>query len=225
VPGSVVYSYGDFELFPGSHPELYTRNDMLGCGPGRFFLVNATDGHVGVNCLGIGAPASVAQLQLQADLGVRRCISIGTGGGLQLGQQPGQMVVGLNAVRDEGTSYHYLGPDEEASPDRGLSADYSTALSAGIAHVVGSTVTTDAPHRTTPDEVRYHRANGVQTVEMEAAALFAVGRVRRLPVAAAVVVDGAAGEEGNSWRLDLPMAADVLRGLVATTIDFLAKEE
>jgi uridine phosphorylase len=69
-----------------------------------------------------------------------QCISIGTGGGLQLGQQRGQVLVVSSAVRDEGTSYHYLGAGEEAAPDRGFSGNCSTALSAaGIAHVVGST--------------------------------------------------------------------------------------
>jgi Phosphorylase superfamily len=55
---------------------------------------------VGTNCLGIGAPAAVAQLELQADLGVRRCISIGTAGGLQASDEPGQVVLVSHAVRD-----------------------------------------------------------------------------------------------------------------------------
>ena len=38
---------------------------MLGPGPGRFFLVNATEGRVAVNCPGIGAPAAAAQLEVQ----------------------------------------------------------------------------------------------------------------------------------------------------------------
>jgi uridine phosphorylase len=225
VPDSVVYTYARFELYLATRPDRYTANHMLGTGPGRFFLVNATNGRVGVNCLGIGAPAAVAQLELQAELGVRRCISIGTAGGLQVAQQPGQIVVVSSAVRDEGTSYHYLAPDEKAAPDTALTARYSTALgSAGIAHVSGPTLTTDAPHRTTPEEIRHHRANGVQTVDMEAAALFALGRVRRLSVASAVVVDGVADDEAASWRLDLPHADEVLRQLFAATADFLAAE-
>jgi hypothetical protein len=34
-------------------------------------------------------------------------------------------------------------------------------------------------------------------------------RLRCSPLAAAVVVDGVTGEEGGSWRLNLPMAAEV----------------
>src|SRR5580692_10130379 len=84
VPESVVFTYARFELYLAAHPEAYTPNHLLGPGPGRFFLVNATDGRVGVNCLGIGAPAAVAQLEMQAELGVRRCVSIGTAGGLHV---------------------------------------------------------------------------------------------------------------------------------------------
>jgi hypothetical protein len=78
VPESVVFTYARFELYLAAHPEAYTPNHMIGTGPGRFFLVNATGGRVGVNCLSAGAPAAAGQLEVQAELGVRRCVSIGT---------------------------------------------------------------------------------------------------------------------------------------------------
>jgi uridine phosphorylase len=225
VPESVVYTYARLELYLATRPDLYTVNDMLGTGPGRFFLVNDSGGRVGVNCLGIGAPAAVAQLELQAELGVRRCVSIGTAGGWQADASPGQVVLLDRAVRDEGTSYHYLAPDEEARPDPTLSSRYAQALRvAGISHVTGATVTTDAPSRITTEEVRVHRAAGVQAVEMEAAALFALGQARGLPVASAVVIDSVASSDGLAWRVDLTRAAAVLRGLFAATIEFLAAE-
>src|SRR4051812_2394921 len=140
---------------------------MLGPGPGRFFLVNSSHGDVGINCLGIGAPAAAAQLELQAELGVRRCISIGTAGGLQADLEPGQIVVLTNAIRDEGTSYHYIAPDADAAPDTALTARYVEHLAAaGIEHRPGVSLTTDAPHRTTVREVMHHRHRGVVTVEM-----------------------------------------------------------
>jgi len=85
-------------------------------------------------------------------------------------------------------------------------------------------LTTDAPHRTTADEVRHHRARGVQAIEMEAAALFAFGRVRRFPVASAVVIDGVATEDGTSRHLDLAAAGKTLRQLLSVSIEFLANE-
>jgi uridine phosphorylase len=137
VPRSVVFTYARFELYLSAHPEAYTPNHMLGPGPGRFFLVNATDGRVGVNCLGIGAPAAVAQLEVQAELGVQRCVSIGTAGGFQADQEPGDVVLLTSAVRDEGTSYHYLPAGVPAQPDTTLTADYAAALEGAALFVLG----------------------------------------------------------------------------------------
>jgi uridine phosphorylase len=224
VPESVVFTYAHFEHHLAAHPELYTPNDMLGTGPGRFFLVNATDGRVGVNCLGIGAPAAVAQLEMQAELGVRRCVSIGTAGGLHVRQEPGDIVLVTSAVRDEGTSYHYLPADAPAVPDAALTTQFGTALdAAGLAHAEGPTVTTDAPFRTTPEEIRWHRANGVCAAEMEAAAIFALGQVRDLPVSSAVVLDSVPDDSGTAFRIGNRRAGEVLRALLAATIDFLAE--
>jgi uridine phosphorylase len=218
-----VFTYARFELYLAALPEAYTPNHMLGPGPGRFFLINATDGRVGVNCLGIGAPAAAAQLEVQAELGVRHCVSIGTAGGFQASQEPGDVVLLTSAVRDEGTSYHYLPPGPPAVPDEALTGRFAAALdAAGITHTAGATITTDAPYRTTAEEIRLHRAGGVLSQEMEAAALFAVGQVRGLPVASAVVIDGVLDDAGTAFRIDNRRAAEVLRELFATTISWLA---
>src|ERR1700722_11779105 len=93
VPESVVYTYARFELYLAAHPELYTPNPMLGPGPGRFFLVNAAGGRGGLNRRGPRPPAAVAQLELQGELGVRRCVSIGRAGALQPDAEPGDIVL------------------------------------------------------------------------------------------------------------------------------------
>jgi uridine phosphorylase len=221
VPESVVFTYARLELYLAARPEMYTPNHMLGTGPGRFFLVNAAEGRVGVNCLGIGAPAAVAQLEVQAELGVRRCISIGTAGGLQAGQEPGDVVLLTSAVRDEGTSCHYLPAGAPAVSDMALTGRFAAALdAAGLAHTTGATVTTDAPYRTTPEEILIHRADGARWLEMEAAALFALGRVLGVPVASAVVIDAVPGHAGTAFRMDCQRASEVLRNLFAATIAF-----
>lgn len=224
VPESVVYTYAGLEHYLAAHPELYTANHMIGPGPGRFFLVNSTEGRVGVNCLGIGAPAAVAQLEVHAELGVRRCVSIGTAGGFQTDQEPGDIVLLASAVRDEGTSHHYLPADVPAVPAANLTSQLGAGLAAaGLGHTTGATVTTDAPYRTTAAEILIHRASGVRSLEMEAAALFAVGQVRDLPVASAVVIDGVADQAGTAFRIGRQRAAAVLRELFTVTIDFLAR--
>ena len=190
LPSSVVFTYGGFDLLCEAQPDSFTMNPMLGPGPGRFFAVDATKGQVGVCCMGIGAPAVVAQLEVFASLGVRRFLSIGTAGGLGPGQTPGEVVVLTGAIRDEGTSYHYAAPDAVVSPDAELTDALAAALHhAGIPAGSGPTWTTDAPYRQTVAEIVEYRRLGVVTVEMEAAALFAAARARAVQLASAVVLD------------------------------------
>ena len=88
------------------------------------------------------------------------------------------MVVPTAAIRDEGTSYHYLaaaGPSPVGAGGRGDPCD---AARHGVPHVTGTTWTTDALYRETRDKVARRVAEGCLTVEMEAAAFFAVAAFR-----------------------------------------------
>jgi nucleoside phosphorylase len=69
-------------------------------------------------------------------------------------------------------------------PDaRALDAVVATLTRHGIDYRLAKTWTTDAIYRETPAKVERRRAEGCATVEMEAAALFAVGQFRKVPVA------------------------------------------
>lgn len=161
-PGGCDFTYGGFDGFCAGQPDAYTMNPMLGPAPGRCFTVNATGGRVGICCMGIGAPAVVAILEALVVLGVRRFVSLGTAGGLQADDQPGDVVVSDRAIRDEGTSYHYLSDDVPAVPDAALADRVAEALrEAGVPFTTGSTWTIDAPYRETRDEVLRCRADGV----------------------------------------------------------------
>ena len=86
---------------------------------------------------------------------------------------------GKTSVRDEGTSYHYLPASREVAPSAdAIEAMVSTLDAHGIPHVLGKTWTTDGIYRETLDKVRRRVAEGCLTVEMEAAAFFAVARFR-----------------------------------------------
>ena len=87
------------------------------------------------------------------------------------------------ALRDEGTSYHYLPPGEFAEADRRLAAAAMQALQAtGQPVYRGAAWTTDAPFRETASAIERARARGILAVEMEAAALYAFAAARRKPV-------------------------------------------
>jgi uridine phosphorylase len=105
------------------------------------------------------------------------------------------VVVCDRAVRDEGTSYHYLPP----ARDVGASADLVTAISDALdgrelGHRIGATWSTDAPYRETKDEAERFAAEGIATVDMESAGLFAAGQLRGIQTASVLMVgDSLAG--------------------------------
>jgi uridine phosphorylase len=87
------------------------------------------------------------------------------------------------ALRDEGTSYHYLPPADFAEADEGLVAAAMDALrDIGLPVYRGAAWTTDAPFRETAAAIERARARNILAVEMEAAALYAFARARDKPV-------------------------------------------
>ena len=62
---------------------------------------------------------------------------------------------------------------------------------------VGTSWTIDAPYRETRKEIEYYRKQGVATVEMEASALFALAKVRKIKIASAFVISDTLLKEWN----------------------------
>jgi len=152
--------------------------------------VKKTKGRVAVlTDFGGGSPIVVELAEELAVMGAKRMILMTWGGSLQPDLRPGDIVVCDRAVRDDGASQHYLPPEKYIAADPALVERLAERIRAlGGRAVIGSTWTTDAPYRETEAEVRAYQAEGVKTVEMEAAGLFTVGRVRGLATAAVVVV-------------------------------------
>ena len=93
-------------------------------------------------------------------------------------------IIPVSAVRDEGTSYHYLEPSREVECHKETVQTVVSCLEQmGIPFTTGKTWTSDAIYRETPDMVELRRNEGCITVEMEAAAFFAVSRYYNIPLA------------------------------------------
>ena len=96
---------------------------------------------------------------------------------------PPYFIVIDRALRDEGTSYHYLPPADYSVADGGLVELAKASLtSAGISVQVGATWTTDAPFRETAKAIATASEAGILAVEMEAAALYAFASAGQKPV-------------------------------------------
>ena len=115
--------------------------------------------------------------------GCELLISIASAGQIAQGLETPAYVLIERALRDEGTSHHYLPQAPFVDADPRLIALAGTALQAGGHGVVrGSTWTTDAPFRETADVIAMRRNQGILTVEMEAASLLAFAQVCERPV-------------------------------------------
>jgi uridine phosphorylase len=111
---------------------------------------------------------------------------------------PQNHLVPTAAIRDEGTSYHYLPPGREvAANPLGLEILREVLESQGEPYLFGKTWTTDAIFRETRSKIQARRAEGAIVVEMETAALFAVGAFRNVLVAQLLYAGDNVG--GESW--------------------------
>ena len=126
----------------------------------------------------IGAPGAAALLDWLIAYGAKQIVAAGSCGVL-LDLPANTLIVPRRALRDEGTSYHYMPPSRWSFLDYELQQRIADMLdSEGIDYVKYDTWTTDAIYRETVDKVRRCRAEGCGVVEMECAALSAVAEFR-----------------------------------------------
>ncbi len=115
--------------------------------------------------------------------GCQLLLSMTSAGQILPVQSPPYFIVIDRALRDEGTSYHYLPPTDYSTAAGDLVELAKASLtSTGISVRVGATWTTDAPFRETADAIEAAREAGILAVEMEAAALYAFAAARQKPV-------------------------------------------
>jgi uridine phosphorylase len=128
---------------------------------------------------GVGAPLAAAFTEELIARGCRAFVACGGAGVLVPDVALGHVIVPTSAVRDEGASYHYLAPEAPAVPTpAAVEAIVATLERHDVPHVEGRTWTTDAIYRETRGKVDRRVAEGCLTVEMEAAAFFAVAAFR-----------------------------------------------
>lgn len=174
---------------------------------GDLYLLKRTGGRVALaGSFGIGAPVTAVLVEDLAAFGARRFVALGLAGGLQPDLRSGDLVVCERAIRDEGMSGHYLPPAPHVEADPEIVRGMGQRLAAhGQAYVTGTSWTTDAPYRERRRDVEQHQRDGVKTVEMEAAALFAVGQALKVSAGAAFAV--ADTLSGLRWRLESDLRA------------------
>jgi len=171
--------------------------------PFSFHRLTETDGTIGVaGEFGIGAPETAAIMEFLRARGAERFVVLGGAGVLQSDVTGDQALLIEDAVRDEGTSYHYLPSARTVS---GSGTVLSSLQRAGADYDVdtrtGTTWTTDAIYRETRAEVDHYASEGVLAVEMEVAAVYAVARYHGVEAGAVLApFDSLCGDE---WTADV----------------------
>ncbi|MFB6104569.1 MAG: nucleoside phosphorylase [Halobacteriaceae archaeon] len=170
---------------------------------------------------GIGAPTTAMQMEELIADGATAFLSIGFAGALETTIDRGEYILCSRAIRDDGTSHHYLPADRDASPSDALHTHVATTLEEYPVTVhEGPTWTIDAVYRETEAEVRTYADRGVLTVEMEAAAVFAVASHHDIEAASVFVVSDYVTPE--DWTPHFEAATEDLYDLGDTAVDLLA---
>jgi uridine phosphorylase len=146
----------------------------------------------------MGAPATVAGMEEMIACGARAFIGLGWAGSLQPGAAIGSALIPTSCVRDDGTTPHYCQDDRLLVPDPDLAERlYNTAAEHGLPCQRGPHWTTDAPYRELLSTIETHRTAGVLGVDMETAAMYALGVYRQVAVCNLLVVSD---EVWRAWR-------------------------
>jgi len=169
------------------------------------------------------APGAAVTIEELHAMGCNKFMICGGAGSLTTDSNVGEMIVPIAAVRDEGTSYHYLEPTREVACHK-ATADFVIAAleSLGIPYTTGKTWTTDAIYRETPEMIELRRREGCITVEMEAAAFFAVSKYYDLPLAQLLYAgDDVSGEKWDPRNWD--NQKNVRSNMILTAVKLIKK--
>ncbi len=172
----------------------------------------------------VGGPFAVLVAEQLFACGCELLISITSAGQIaDLGPPPYYILID-RALRDEGTSHHYLRPAVYAHADPML----VELARAALGHIrtkvyIGPTWTTDAPFRETETMIAARRTEGILAVEMESAALYAFAMARRRAVICVAHVSNQLGQvegdfekgEGNGARGSAELVRAIAQGFMA----------
>jgi uridine phosphorylase len=174
----------------------------------------------GVIARTIGGPYAVLIAEQLHVSGAAVLLGLTSAGRVDASLPMPSLVVATSAVRDEGTSYHYL-PAAEIVMAQGKLAErlYHRLGELSLPVSQGRVWTTDAPYRETHEQLAEHAANGVLAVEMQAASLFAFAQARHAAVGMVAhvtnAIDGPGdpfdkGSDEHSWLLTQAMCRAAL---------------
>ncbi|ACR79353.1 nucleoside phosphorylase [Kosmotoga olearia] len=194
----------DFLRDAGKLRLLNIRRSEVGEFP--IYLLEYKEQQIAVFNPGLGAPCAAGFYEELIALGAKKTIACGSAGVVNPKLKRGSIVIVDSAVRDEGTSYHYLPPSREIKAnEKVIKIIEETLKDLGVPYVKGKTWTTDAFYRETQNRVKKRLAEGCVTVEMEASALMAVSEFRGVEFGQ--ILSSSDDVSGTEWDPRIPPEA------------------
>lgn len=189
------------------------RHPAWACYHTDMWVTQVSGLEIGVVGMAVGAPFAVLVAEQLAASNASLVVSITSAGRISGNETPPYFVLIERALRDEGTSAHYLAPGEWSylAPELKEKLRNSFAYN-GISVITGSSWTTDAPYRETALAIKEAERRGIVCVEMEAAALYAYAAAARQHVVClahitnTMAVDGDDFEKGNDNGVNASLA-------------------
>jgi purine-nucleoside phosphorylase len=170
---------GDIEEFVISNHNAQL-NKAWACYHTKLFEFTYRKVKVGIIGKAVGASFAVLLAEQLFVSGCKLLLSMTSAGQLHQTVAPPYFILIEKAVRDEGTSYHYLPPAEFSSIGSELKEKLNGAFDElDVKIFTGTTWTTDAPYRETEDVINYYKGKSIDGVEMEASALYAFAEARK----------------------------------------------
>ena len=157
---------------------LYSANGIL-----PVYEVKYNNISVGVFLSRVGAPACVAGLEEIIALGAKKIIQFGNCGILNQPAVENKIIIPTSAIRDEGTSYHYIEKSDEIIAEVS-SVDIAVQCleERNIPYVLGKVWTSDGIYRETSKLIKERKSQGCLAVDMECSASLAVAKFRNIPI-------------------------------------------
>jgi len=188
-----------------------------GCFHTRMDIVEFGGLFAGLVARTIGGPYAVLVAEQMLVSGAEVVVGLTSAGRVSDALPVPSLVVPDRAVRDEGTSFHYLPPGCEIDSPAGVAEVLAGHLqSVGLPVARGTVWTTDAPYRETRTQLREHARAGVLAVEMQAASLFALAAARSARIGIVAHVTNAVDHEGEQFEKGgAHVSFEILRQIVA----------
>lgn len=157
--------------------ELYTANGMM-----PVYKIHYKDTNIAFYLSRVGAHACVVGFEEVVAMGAEKFVLFGSCGVLDDDKVKDNIIIPVSAVRDEGTSYHYLPPLPEIEAYACSVQILEDVLTkCGYSYVKGKTWTSDGIYRETIPTIQERRQEGCLVVEMECASMLAVSKYRKIP--------------------------------------------